>query len=41
MLGQPPAARNWADWSAEELEKAVHEWNNTARQTLSELLEAI
>ena len=41
VLGQPPGSRNWANMSAEELEKYSEEQNNVARQTLSELLSAI
>jgi hypothetical protein len=41
VLGQPPGSRNWANVSAEELEKDGEEQNNAARQTLRELLNAI
>jgi hypothetical protein len=41
VLGQPPGAQVWADRSVEELGKAAKEWNDIARQTLRELLNAI
>jgi hypothetical protein len=41
VLSQPPGSRNWANVSAEELKEYGEEQNNVARQTLSELLNAM
>jgi hypothetical protein len=41
VLGQPPGTRDGVHYSVEELKKAAEEWNDNARQTLRELLNAI
>jgi hypothetical protein len=41
VLGQPPGTQDGVRYSVEELKKAAEEWNDNARQTLRELLNAI